>query len=60
LNRWIEARGSKVPFGKARQPPKEKGDTAEMKNVPERFLLGRQRTSAGLSQVFVKRYRSSG
>jgi len=27
--------------------------------MPESFLLGRQRISAGLSQDFVKRYRSS-
>ena len=36
----------------------KKGKTAEVLKVPRPLLLGRQRTSAGLSQVyFVKRYR---
>ena len=35
-----------------------KGETAEVGQMPEFFLLGRQRISAGLSQNFVKRYRS--
>ena len=46
----IEARDSSVPFCKARQPQNGKGDTAEAGNLPEGFRLGRQRTSAGLSQ----------
>ena len=53
----IEVRDSSVPFGKARQPPLEKGETAEVSIVPERCLLGRQRRSAVLSQTFVERYR---
>ena len=36
-----------------------KGETAEVGKMPEFCLLGRQRTSAGLSQSFVKRYRCS-
>ena len=44
---------------KARQPRQGKGDTAEARKMPEFSTLGRQRTSAGLSQGFVKRYRSS-
>ena len=51
LNRWIEARASSVPFGKVRQPPKGKGNTAEVDRMPESCLLGRQRISAGLSQT---------
>ena len=46
----IEARDSSVPFCKARQPQNGKGNTAEAGNLPEGFLLGRQRISAGLSQ----------
>jgi len=46
----IEARASSVLFGKARQPPQRKGNTAEAPQVPEPVLLGRQRISAGLSQ----------
>jgi hypothetical protein len=30
-----------------------------LESLPETFLLGRQRISAGLSQTFVKRYRCS-
>ena len=53
----IEARDSSVSFDKARQPSEGKGETAEVSNVPERCLLGRQRRSAVLSQTFVERYR---
>ena len=57
LNRLIEARYTSVPFSKARQPLLGKGKTAEVGRMPESFLLGRQRTSAGLSQLFVECYR---
>ena len=53
----IEARGLSVPVHKARQPWTGKGNTAEVGNLPEGFLLVRQRTSAGLSQTFVESYR---
>jgi hypothetical protein len=52
----IEARYTSVPISKVRQPLLEKGKTAEVERTPESFLLGRQRTSAGLSQMLVKCY----
>ena len=33
LNRWIEARASSVPSGKGKEPPGEKGETAEVAEV---------------------------
>ena len=56
LNRLIEARYTSVPFSKARQPLLGKGKTAEVGRTPESFLLGRRRTSVGLSQFPVERY----
>ena len=53
LNRLIEARYTSVPKSKARQPLLEKGKTAEVVRTPESLLLGRQRTSAGLSQTYL-------
>lgn len=47
----IEARVSSVSPGKARQPQGRKGKTAEASEMPEFFLLGLQRISAGLSQT---------
>ena len=54
----IEARDSSVPLRKASTPRSAKGETAEVgSRGSDRFPLGRQRTSAGLSQkFFVKRY----
>ena len=46
----IEARDSSVLFCKVRQPQKRKGDTAEVPQMPECAVLGRQRISAELSQ----------
>ena len=54
----IEARDSKVPSDKARQPFEGKGETAEVEKMPEFSSLVHRIISYGLSQnYFVERYR---
>ncbi len=47
----IEARRSSVAVRRTRQSRTGKGIAAEAGNAPEHFPLGRQRRSAGLSQI---------
>ena len=56
----IEARDLSVPFCKARQPQKGKGNTAEVSTLPEMCLLGRQGIPAGLSQKFCEALSTAG
>ena len=46
----IEARASSVPFARSGNRKRRKGIPPKWKILPGFFLLGRQRTSAGLSQ----------
>ena len=51
MNRLIEARYASVPFRTGQAAAETgKGNTAEAVKMPESWQLGRQRTSAGLSQ----------